>query len=104
MSDTEASLAAQRLALRDRLRNQREQIAAQLESGNGGGYPRSVTMRLILKRPELVTMVVSWLVGARFVGRARSVLFVVRTLAVLASVAPLVQQAPVAPRIGVKPI
>lgn len=102
MSDTEAALAAQRLALREQLRNQREQIAAQIEPGNG--YPRSITMRLILQRPELVALVVSWLAGARFAGRARGVLFGVRMLAMFASVAPSRPPAPVTPRIGVKPI
>lgn len=88
MSDTEASLAARRLALREQLRNQRQQIAAQIESGNRSGYPRSATMRLILQRPALVIALASWLVGARWAGRARGVLFVVRALALFKAVVP----------------
>lgn len=89
MSDTpEASLAARRLALRNQLRIQRQQIAAQLEPGAPGGYPRSVTMRLILQRTELVLALVSWLVSARFAGRARGLLFVVRALALFTAVVP----------------
>lgn len=97
MSNTEAALAARREALRDQLRNQREQIATQLEADNGEGYPRSITMRFILKRPALVIAIASWLVGARWAGRARGLLLVVRTLALAKAVVPAVA-GPVAAR------
>jgi hypothetical protein len=49
-------LAAQRQEIRDRLLAQRQRIAQQLAPGGDarGVYPRSMTMRLLIRRPELL--------------------------------------------------
>lgn len=49
------SLAGQRLALRRQLQEQRQRIADQLDlaATNDGGFPRSMTMRLLIRRPDL---------------------------------------------------
>lgn len=52
---SDLSLDEQRLALRQKLQDQRRRIAHQLElaSAADGGFPRSVTMRLVIRRPDL---------------------------------------------------
>ncbi len=49
------SIAEQRLMLRRRLLAQRELIALQLgpASGMSSGFPRSMTMRVLTRRPDL---------------------------------------------------
>jgi len=66
-----ASLTEQRLALRQRLQAQREQIARALDPtpATGSGYPRSMTMRFLIRRPamaaKLLAGLATLLVGAR---------------------------------------
>lgn len=52
----ERSAAERREDLRARLRAQRQDIAGRLgyTEGQEGSYPRSATMRLLTRRPELV--------------------------------------------------
>ncbi|PJA39979.1 MAG: hypothetical protein CO182_08560 [Lysobacterales bacterium CG_4_9_14_3_um_filter_62_6] len=53
---TELTLLEQRLALRQRLQAQRQQIAQQLSPAQArhSGYPRSMTMRFFTQQPALV--------------------------------------------------
>jgi len=56
-ANTDALLAEQRQQLRRELLAQRQLIAQQLESttpGMSSGYPRSMTMRLLIQQPDLV--------------------------------------------------
>jgi hypothetical protein len=67
-----ASLTEQRLALRQHLQAQREEIVHRLGPAPAidGGYPRSMTMRFLLRRPDLAAGLLaglaSLLVGKRF--------------------------------------
>lgn len=63
---TAASLAAQRLILRRRLHAQRQVIAQQLgpRAGSDGGFPRSITMRFLVRRSALVLRLLSGLATA----------------------------------------
>lgn len=67
-----ASLAEQRLALREKIRAQRQLIAEQLDptSDEQRSYPRSNIMRFLTKRPGLsVTLLAEFaalLLGARY--------------------------------------
>ena len=53
---TEPSLEAQCQALRIRLQAQRRVIASQLRDGSGAleAFPRSMTMRVLTQRPQLM--------------------------------------------------
>jgi hypothetical protein len=68
----DASLTEQRLALRQRLQAQRAEIVRRLGPAPaiGGDYPRSTTMRLLIRRPDLAAGLLaglaSLLVGKRF--------------------------------------
>jgi hypothetical protein len=81
----EAPLEERRLRLRAQLRTQRENIARQLA---GGGYPRSVTMRLLLYRPALVVGLLTMVAGPRIAGRVHAVSIAARALTALAALAP----------------
>jgi hypothetical protein len=65
-----ASLAEQRLALRQRLQAQREEIVRRLGPAPAidGGYPRSMTMRLLVRRPDLAAGLLAGL-ASLLVGR-----------------------------------
>lgn len=67
---TTIPLTEQRQALRRRLLAQRQQIAQQLgpTSETSGSYPRSMTMRFLLRRPALAARL---LVGATNLLRGR---------------------------------
>jgi hypothetical protein len=72
-SSTDVSLVEQRQTLRLRLQAQRQQIAHQLGPTPevNSGYPRSMTMRFLTRRPaalatKLFVEFVTMLVGARF--------------------------------------
>jgi len=72
-SSTEVSLVEQRQTLRLRLQAQRQLIAHQLGPTPevNSGYPRSMTMRFLTRRPaalaiRLLLKFASILVGARF--------------------------------------
>lgn len=85
-TDTPASLAGQRDALREQLRAQRQALALRLNPADGavGGrmsnYPRSITMRWLIREPELVGKVVGHLVGGRAAAAIPAVFLVVRLL------------------------
>ena len=55
-SDFARSLADQREELRDRMRAQRERIALELAPADPSQvvFPRSMTMRLLIRRPDLI--------------------------------------------------
>ena len=75
------SLETQRLALRVQLRDQRREVAEQLrESTTGGGFPRSITMRVLLRQPELTGRLVALVAGARVAKSVSAVLVVVQML------------------------
>lgn len=60
------SLEAQRLALRVQLRVQRHEVEEQLlESRAGGRFPRSTTMGVLIRQPELAGRLVALVAGAR---------------------------------------
>lgn len=71
-SIADISLAEQRQVLRQRLLAQRQLIAHQLGATPAvdGGYPRSMTMRFLIRRPALAARLLAGLatllVGARF--------------------------------------
>ena len=62
-ADAQRALDGQREALCAQLQAQRQIIARQLggETGVGGSYPRSKTMRLLTHQPELVIRAISGL-------------------------------------------
>ena len=62
---TEPSLEAQRQALRIRLQAQRHVIARQLSAGSGAtqAFPRSMTMRVLTQRPQLMYRVLGGVLG-----------------------------------------
>jgi hypothetical protein len=64
--------AVRREELRARLQAQRLEITDRLglATGEGGGYPRSATMRLITQRPELIARALG-LVLSLFRSRSR---------------------------------
>lgn len=63
------SLIAQRLDLQGQLRVQRQEIAERLfESKARGNFPRSITMRVLVRQPELLGRLVALVAGARFAG------------------------------------
>ena len=55
-ADDAGSLAGQREELRDRLRAQRQRIALELAPAEPSqdAFPRSLTMRVLIRRPELI--------------------------------------------------
>ena len=61
----EPSLEAQREELRLRLQAQRRVIASQLSPGSGAprAFPRSMTMRLLTQRPQLMYRVLGGVLG-----------------------------------------
>lgn len=75
------SLVEQRLALRQQLRVQRQACAEQLfESKARGSFPRSITMRAIMRRPDLAGRLVALIAGPRFAGLTSALLVVAQTL------------------------
>jgi hypothetical protein len=62
---TEPSLEAQCHALRVRLQAQRRVIASQLGDGSGAPqvFPRSMTMRVLTQRPQLMYRVLGGVLG-----------------------------------------
>ena len=62
---TEPSLEVQRQELRTRLQAQRRLIAQQLSIGCGASqaFPRSLTMRLLTRRPQMIIKTLVGLVG-----------------------------------------
>jgi hypothetical protein len=75
------SLEAQRLALRVQLRVQRHEVEEQLlESRAGGRFPRSITMRVLIRQPELAGRLVARVAGRRFAGSVSALLVVVQAL------------------------
>lgn len=81
-TDTAASLAGQRHALREQLRVQRQALALDLTTAGGTGarYPRSVTMRWLIREPELVAKLAGQVVGGRVAAAIPAVLLFVRFL------------------------
>lgn len=81
-AEPQASLAEQRQSIRDQLQMQRQVLARQLAPPVDiqGRYPRSMTMRLLIHRPELVARLVALLAGARFAGKVSAILLVIGKL------------------------
>lgn len=81
-TDTAVSLAGQRRALREQLKAQRRALARELAAADdiGDGYPRSVTMRWLIREPELVGKLVGQIAGARTAAALPVVLLLVRLL------------------------
>ena len=80
--EPQTSLAKQRQSVRDQLQLQRQIVARQLAPPVDiqGRYPRSMTMRLLIHRPELVARLVALLAGARFAGNVSAILLVIGKL------------------------
>ena len=78
----EPSLAEQRAAVRAEIHLQRDKLAQRLSilGGTPGGYPRSVTMRLLMQRPELVAKLAALVVGPRIAGQVSAGLALVQAL------------------------
>ncbi|MBI2801083.1 MAG: hypothetical protein HYX63_12540 [Gammaproteobacteria bacterium] len=80
----EVALSAQRLLLRGQLHAQRQRIAEQLAPTTAearGRYPRSVTMRLLNRRPvALLARSVALVAGARLAGSVTGILVLVNLL------------------------
>lgn len=75
------SLLEQRVALREQLRDQRQEVAEQLfESKAGGRFPRSMTMRVLMDQPALAARLVALVAGARFAGSVSALLIAVQML------------------------
>ena len=75
------SLLTQRLDLRGQLHVQRQEIAEQLfESKARGRFPRSITMQLLMRQPELAGRLVALVAGARVAGSVSALLVVVQVL------------------------
>jgi hypothetical protein len=78
---TAPSLVAQRLELREQLRVQRQEVAEQLFASKAQGqFPRSMTMQLLIRRPELVGRLVALIGGARLAGSVSALFVVVQML------------------------
>lgn len=75
------SLEAQRLALRVQLRVQRHAVAQQLfEAKAGGRFPRSVTVRVLMRQPELAWRLAALIAGPRVAGSVSALLVIVQML------------------------
>ena len=75
------SLVEQRLALRVQLQVQRHEVAEQLFAAKAEGrFPRSITMRVLMRQPELAGRLVALIAGARFAGSVSALLVVVQML------------------------
>jgi hypothetical protein len=89
-----ASLAEQRLALRERIRAQRQLIAEKLDpaSGDRRSYPRSNIMRFMIKRPGLsVTLLAelaALLLGPRYAKSIAAFMAVARIVQSASNVGP----------------
>jgi len=81
-AEPQASLAEQRQSIRDQLQMQRQVLARQLAPPVDiqGRYPRSMTMRLLIQRPELVARLAAVLAGARFAGEVSAILLMIGKL------------------------
>lgn len=78
-TDTAVSLAGQHQALREQLQQQRRMLAHALAAG--GGYPRSATMRWLMREPELAGKVVGQIAGgSRAAAALPAVFLLVRLL------------------------
>jgi hypothetical protein len=74
-SIAEVPLARQRLTLREQLQKQRRLIARRLEAtALSSGYPRSMVMRLLIQRPELLPSLVALVAGAGLRGPLSAIL------------------------------
>jgi hypothetical protein len=74
-TEIKPSLAAQRSSICDQLRVQRQILAEQLSPSNTlqGGYPRSITMQFVIRRPTALAKVVGLLTGGRFADLALAI-------------------------------
>ena len=78
-----ASLAEQRQSIREQLSVQRQQIARALapDVSTGAHYPRSLTMRLLSRRPVvLLARVAAFVTTSRMVGSVPAALIVAHLL------------------------
>jgi hypothetical protein len=71
---TTGTLAEQRQEIRERLRAQRHRIARQLAPAGEAQslYPRSMTMRLLIRRPDLVARLLALIAGRLIRSRSTS--------------------------------
>ena len=82
---SEVALSAQRVLIREQLHAQRQRIAEQLAptitAAARGHYPRSVTMRVLSRRPvPLLVRSVALVAGARLAGSVTGILVLVNLL------------------------
>ena len=75
------SLVEQRLALRGQLQAQRQDIAERLFAAKARGqFPRSITMRLLVRRPELAGLFLTLVAGKRLAAPVSALLLAARAL------------------------
>lgn len=75
------SLVEQRLQLQGQLRIQRQEVAEQLfESRAGVRFPRSITMHVLLRQPELAGQLIARFAGARVAGTVSTLLLIAQVL------------------------
>jgi hypothetical protein len=79
---SEPTLAEQRQSMREQLHVQRQRIAEQLAPGADvqGRFPRSVTMRLLMSRPELLLRLLLLMARARLTASLIAILIIARVL------------------------
>ena len=77
----EATLVEQRVSLRRQLRVQRRELAQQLFAPDAQArFPRSITMRVLIDRPDLVARLLTLIVGARLARQASTLIVVAGVL------------------------
>jgi hypothetical protein len=81
-ADGKPSLADQRQSIRDQLQAQRCVVERRLlpPAADANGYPRSLTMRLLIQQPELAARLVALIAGARFAGSVPAILSLAQKL------------------------
>lgn len=86
-SDSEPSLAEQREDIRRQMRAQRRRIDEQLSPSVAirRPYPASMTMRLLIHRPGVLTKLLALIVGARLAGGMATIMLLVPALRTAAS-------------------
>ena len=81
-AEGELSLADQRQSIRNQLQAHRLVVERQLTppAADPNGYPRSLTMRLLIQQPELAAKLVALVAGARFAGSVPAILSLAQKL------------------------
>jgi hypothetical protein len=89
-AESRVPLAEQRRLLRAQLGTQRQRLSDQLAAAGRPreGFPRSVTVRWLIREPELVSRLVGGIAGRRVAAAMPSVLLLVRFLSTSIAATP----------------